>query len=64
MILYTNYIDKNNNISMEIAPSIQLESIITTVKTTISGKYLSKKFYDFEEACKYFKNIEKQLKNK
>jgi len=63
MILCTNYIDKNNNISIEIAPSIQLESIITTVKTTINGEYLSKKFYDFEIACKYFKTIEKQLKN-
>ena len=62
MILKTNYINKNNYITISIAPSLQLESIITTITGRVNGEVIRFKFFDFEEACQKFKELEKTLK--
>lgn len=61
MIIATNYKNENNNLSISVAPSIQLESIITTITGRVDGFAIHKKYYNFSQACKAYKKLEKEF---
>lgn len=63
MIIQSNYKNENNNISISIAPTVALESIITTVVGKLDGKPFKFKYYNFKEACQKFKKLEKEIDN-
>lgn len=64
MLIANNFIDYKNNIGLTVSPSLQLESIVTTINGVIKSEYIKLSFYDFEEACKKYKELEKQITNK
>ena len=62
MIIATNFINYDNNISMSIAPCIDFENIITTITGQVNGEPIKYKYYSFKDACQKYKRLEQKIK--